>query len=76
MNKSEYRWVILVRPHTSIRINITADGHVPLSYKLFDGNTPDDVTHIPNWNALRTLLEKEDFIYVADCKLCSHKNLV
>jgi transposase len=57
-------------------LNITADGHVPLSYKLFDGNTPDDVTHIPNWNGLRTLLEKEDFIYVADCKLCSHENLV
>ncbi|MCK5349285.1 MAG: IS1634 family transposase, partial [Desulfobacula sp.] len=57
-------------------LNITADGHVPLSYKLFDGNTNDDVTHIPNWNALRALLEKEDFIYVADCKLCSQKNLV
>ena len=56
-------------------LNITSDGHVPLSYKLFDGNTSDDVTHIPNWNGLRTLLEKEDFIYVADCKLCSHKNL-
>lgn len=56
-------------------LNITSDGHVPLSYKLFDGNTTDDVTHIPNWNALRTLLEKEDFIYVADCKLCSQKNL-
>ncbi len=57
-------------------LNITSDGHVPLSYKLFDGNTTDDVTHIPNWNALRTLLEKEDFIYVADCKLCSHENLI
>ncbi|MDH3349775.1 MAG: IS1634 family transposase [Desulfobulbaceae bacterium] len=56
-------------------LNITADGHVPLSYKLFDGNTNDDVTHIPNWNSLRTLLEKEDFIYVADCKLCSQNNL-
>lgn len=56
-------------------LNITADGHVPVSYKLFDGNTNDDVTHIPNWNGLRTLLEKEDFIYVADCKLCSHNNL-
>ena len=56
-------------------LNITSDGHVPLSYKLFDGNTNDDVTHIPNWNGLRTLLEKEDFIYVADCKLCSRKNL-
>ena len=57
-------------------LNITSDGHVPLSYKLFDGNTTDDVTHIPNWNALRTLLEKEDFIYVADCKLCSRENLI
>jgi transposase len=56
-------------------LNITSDGHVPLSYKLFDGNTNDNVTHIPNWNGLRILLEKEDFIYVADCKLCSHKNL-
>ena len=57
-------------------LNITADGHVPLSFKLFDGNTTDDVTHIPNWNGLRTLLAKEDFIYVADCKLCSKKNLL
>jgi len=56
-------------------LNITADGHVPLSYKLFDGNTNDDLTHIPNWNGLRTLLAKEDFIYVADCKLCSNQNL-
>ena len=56
-------------------LNITSDGHVPVSYKLFDGNTNDDLTHIPNWNGLRTLLEKEDFIYVADCKLCSNKNL-
>jgi len=56
-------------------LNITSDGHVPVSYKLFDGNTNDDITHIPNWNGLRTLLEKEDFIYVADCKLCSKNNL-
>ena len=39
-------------------LNITSDGHVPVSYKLFDGNTNDDITHIPNWNGLRTLLEK------------------
>jgi transposase len=56
-------------------LNITSDGHVPVSYKLFDGNTNDDITHIPNWNGLRALLEKEDFIYVADCKLCSRGNL-
>jgi len=56
-------------------LNITADGHVPLSYKAFNGNTNDDTTHIPNWNELRSLLQKQDFIYIADCKLCSSKNL-
>jgi transposase len=56
-------------------LNITADGHVPLSYKAFNGNRNDDTTHIPNWNELRCLLHKEDFIYIADCKLCSSQNL-
>ncbi len=56
-------------------LNITADGHVPLSYKAYNGNRNDDTTHIPNWNQLRCLLHKEDFIYIADCKLCSSKNL-
>ena len=56
-------------------LNITADGNVPLTFELFDGNRTDDTTHIPNWNALREFLGKDDFIYVADCKLCSQKNL-
>ena len=56
-------------------LNITADGNVPLTFDLFDGNRTDDTTHIPNWNALREFLEEEDFIYIADCKLCSRKNL-
>ncbi|MCD6212382.1 MAG: IS1634 family transposase [Sulfurovum sp.] len=56
-------------------LNITADGNVPLSFELFDGNRTDDTTHIPNWNALREFLGESDFIYIADCKLCSQKNL-
>ncbi len=56
-------------------LNITADGNVPLSFELFDGNRTDDTTHVPNWNAIREFLGKDDFIYVADCKLCSQKNL-
>jgi transposase len=56
-------------------LNITADGNVPLSFLLFDGNRTDDTTHIPNWEGLRKLLGKEDFVYIADCKLCSMKNL-
>ena len=56
-------------------LNITADGHVPLSYKVYNGNQNDDTTHIPNWNGLRALIKKEDFIYIADCKLCSSTSL-
>lgn len=56
-------------------LNITADGNVPLTFELFDGNRTDDTTHIPNWNGLRDFLKKEDFIYIADSKLCSQKNL-
>ena len=56
-------------------LNIVADGHVPISYKVYNGNTNDDTTHIPNWNELRDLISKEDFIYIADCKLCCTKNL-
>jgi transposase len=37
-------------------LNIAADGHVPLSYEVFNGNQSDDTTHIPNWNGLRVIL--------------------
>ena len=56
-------------------LNITDDGNVPLSFQLFDGSRTDDGTHIPNWEQLREMLNKTDFIYVADCKLCSEDNL-
>lgn len=56
-------------------LNIVADGYVPLSFKLFDGNQADDTTHRANWDGLRALIEKEDFVYIADCKLCSAENL-
>ena len=56
-------------------LNVTADGHVPLGYRLYDGNQADVTTHIPNWEQLREMLGKDDFIYVADSKLCSYENL-
>ena len=56
-------------------LNIVADGYVPVSFQLFDGNRTDDTTHQVNWDDLRGLLEKEDFIYIADCKLCSAESL-
>jgi len=56
-------------------LNITEDGHVPLSFQLYDGNQADVSTHQANWGGLRKLLEKDDFIYVADSKLCALKTL-
>ena len=56
-------------------LNITEDGHVPLSYQAYDGATADIATHQPNWDSLRTFLGKTDFTYIADCKLYSSENL-
>jgi len=56
-------------------LNITEDGNVPLTFELFNGNQSDDTTHVPNWEQLREMLDKTDFVYVADCKLCSSENL-
>src|ERR1035437_2603332 len=52
-------------------LTISADGAVPIAYRVADGNTPDDVTHIPSWDQLRALVGSAGFLYVADSKLCS-----
>lgn len=52
-------------------LTISADGAVPIAYRVADGNTPDDVTHIPTWDELHALVGQPGFLYVADSKLCS-----
>jgi hypothetical protein len=52
-------------------LTISADGAVPIAYRVADGNTPDDVTHIPTWDQLCDMVGRTDFLYVADSKLCS-----
>ncbi len=52
-------------------LTISADGAVPIAYRTADGNTVDDVTHIPTWDELARLVGRTDFLYVADSKLCS-----
>jgi transposase len=54
---------------------VTNDGAVPVHFKAYDGNQTDDGIHLETWNRLRTLLQHPGFIYVADCKLCTEKNL-
>jgi transposase len=54
---------------------VSNDGAVPVHFKAYDGNQTDDGIHLETWNRLRTLLQHPGFIYVADCKLCTEKNL-
>jgi transposase len=56
-------------------LTISADGAVPVHYSALHGNTNDSVTHIATWETLRKLAGRVDFLYVADCKLCSKANL-
>jgi len=54
-------------------LTICADGAVPIAYRVADGNTVDDVTHIPTWDKLHALVGSPGFLYVADSKLCSQQ---
>jgi len=56
-------------------LNISADGAVPLSHQVHSGNRTDDSVHRSNVEELRKLLGRDDFVYVADSKLCTRKNL-
>lgn len=52
-------------------LTVSADGAVPIAYRVEPGNTNDDVTHVPTWDELVALLGRADFLYVSDCKLAS-----
>ena len=52
-------------------LTVASDGAVPIAVRICDGNTNDDVTHVPTWDGLVAMLKKSDFLYVADSKLCS-----
>jgi len=56
-------------------LNVTADGAVPVSHDVYSGNRTDDTIHRSNVDRLRQILRRTDFIYVADSKLCTRKNL-
>ena len=52
---------------------MSGDHAVPVIYRLADGNTSDDPTHIPTWDQLVRLTGGPGFLYVADCKLASEE---
>src|SRR5262245_50533471 len=56
-------------------ITVSADGAVPVHCKTYDGNVTDDQVHIETWDFLCQLVGHTDFLYVADCKLCTRDNM-
>lgn len=56
-------------------LTVTADGAVPIAFRVADGNTADVTTHIDTWNTLATLTGEVGFLYVADSKLATFDNV-
>jgi len=56
-------------------LTISSDGAVPVHYKTYPGNRTDDTTHIETWDTVRKIACTGDFTYVADCKVCTSKQL-
>ncbi len=56
-------------------LSVSSDGAVPVHYKCYSGNRTDDTTHIETWNDLCKIVSDPGFIYVADSKLCTDKQL-
>jgi transposase len=56
-------------------LSISADGAVPVHYKIYPGNRNDDTTHIETWNTLCEITQNPNFLYVADSKLCTDRQL-
>lgn len=57
-------------------LSVTRDGAIPVLFKAHDGNRSDDTLHWENWQMLRGILGRADFLYVADCKLCVSQTLL
>jgi transposase len=56
-------------------LSISADGAVPIHHQVYPGNRNDASTHIETWEYLKTLHGGADFLYVADSKLCTRRQL-
>ncbi len=56
-------------------LTISADGAVPITYRMVDGNTEDSTTHITTWERCRAIAGRSGFLYVADSKLCTRDNM-
>lgn len=56
-------------------LTLSSDGAVPIHFKTYPGNRTDDTTHIDTWRTIRKIAGRPDFLYVADSKVCTDKQL-
>ncbi|MCA9213248.1 MAG: hypothetical protein KDB27_09295 [Planctomycetales bacterium] len=54
---------------------MTDDGGVPIYFHASSGNVNDDRTHQETWKLITEIVQRPDFVYVADCKLASAENM-
>ena len=56
-------------------LTVSDDGGVPVYFQTASGNVADDQTHQATWRVLAELVQRPDFVYVADCKLATTENM-
>lgn len=56
-------------------LTVSADGAVPFTARMADGNTTDDTTHVQTWKECRAIAGTPGFLYVADSKLATGTNM-
>lgn len=56
-------------------LTICADGAVPITYRMVDGNTEDSTTHTATWQRCCKVAGTTLFLYVADSKLATRDNM-
>lgn len=56
-------------------LTVAADGNVPFTARMTDGNAGDDQAHIQTWEECRAIAGHPGFLYVADSKLAAGANM-
>ena len=56
-------------------MSVSGDSAFPLFQQAYNGNTADVTTYVEQWMHLVDLLDRSDFLYVADSKLITRDNM-
>lgn len=56
-------------------MSVSDDSAFPLFQQAYNGNTADVTTYVEQWMHLVDLLDRSDFLYVADSKLITRENM-